>query len=68
MTNVTVKLLTLIPSLLAAINTALIAFNVYHFQDAQIQAIDTVISVVVTVLGIPVNHIVVTSEKPPDSV
>lgn len=48
---------TLIPTVIAALNTAAIAFNVYHFSNEQLQSINEVVSVIGLMIGVVVNHV-----------
>lgn len=43
--------------LIGAVNTALIAFGVYHLSDDQLQALITVISAAVTIMGVWLPHL-----------
>lgn len=43
--------------LIGAINTALIAFDIYHLSDEQLQAVIALISVVITIVGVWLPHL-----------
>lgn len=47
---------TLALGILAAINTALISFNVYHLSNEQLQAVNEIVSYAIIVWTIWKNH------------
>lgn len=57
----------LVVTMIAAINTCLIAFGVYHFNNEQLQALDTLVSCIGTVVGIFLTHTLAPApDKPPE--
>lgn len=47
---------TLSISLVAAVNTALISFGAYHLTNDQLESIDKLISLAVTIAGVVMSH------------
>lgn len=47
---------TMIPTLIGAINTSLIAFGAYHFTNDQLQSVNLVFSVALAIIGVAVNN------------
>lgn len=43
-------------SIVAGVNTSLIAMHAYHLDNSQLQAADTIISGVVTICGVIYSH------------
>lgn len=46
--------------LIGAINTALIAFDIYHLSNEQLNSVNALISVVITIVGVWLPHLVET--------
>lgn len=47
---------TLIITMVGALNTAAIAFGVYHLSNEQLDAVDKIVSVGAMILGVALSH------------